>query len=155
MCAAVVLLTYSKLRVKKYYFYEGCWLVKPDTNITPLYSIVESDDQMKRSTQRQDIKAFRQLGQKQVGYRAATHYQKDVIPRIRSIFSMLSFIQVRYNSGGACSAPTQPVVSHWRWYVGVPPTQIIRELTVGFYIQLRKLFYRIRRRLVYRPDISK
>lgn len=24
MCAAVVLLTYSKLRVKKYYFYEGC-----------------------------------------------------------------------------------------------------------------------------------
>lgn len=34
------------------------------------------------------------------------------------------------SAGGVCSAPTQPVVSHWRCYVGVPPTQITEELSL-------------------------
>lgn len=152
MCAAVVLLTYSKLRVKKYYFYEGCWLVKPDTNITPLYSIVESDDQMKRSTQR--------LSDSWAKNKWAMVLRLTIRKMLFRAFGLYLACSALFRWGttaeaGACSAPTQPVVSHWRWYVGVPPTQIIRELTVGFYIQLRKLFYRIRRRLVYRPDISK
>lgn len=92
ICAAVVLLSsvkspeilfswvmlISDARCKHYPFVFHHWIIA---------------SQIRRSTQRQDIKALRQLKQK-VGYGAATRYQEDVILRLQSKFSMLSFILV-------------------------------------------------------------